>query len=339
MPTRSGAAVHTYRAPARIDLAGGTLDIFPISQLQPGAVTVNLAIDRWAVARARALDGERFVLAARDRGVRERHAGRAALAADGTLALHREVALHVGPPAGLELATRSGVPAGSGLGGSSTLLVAMLKAAAAARGGSLGAARILRLATDLEARVIGVPTGTQDHVGALYGGLSAVTFPPGGTKRTAVRADVAALARRLVLVYTGLPHDSAVNNWEITKRFVERDKVVRRHLGAIAGAARDLLAALGAGDLDAAGAAMQREWEARKQLAPGVTTRTIERIGRAAKKAGALGMKVCGAGGGGCVVLFAAAGRRAAVARAATDAGGQVLRFRPATQGVHAVER
>ena len=332
------APIHAFRAPARIDLAGGTLDIFPISQLEPDAVTVNLAIERWAVARARARCDGRFVLAASDRGIRETFQGLDEVRASTGLPLHREVALHVGPPGGLELTTRSGVPVGSGLGGSSTLLVAMLRAAAAARGGTLGAAAILRLATDLEARVIGVPTGTQDHVGALHGGLSAITYPPGGTHRAAIRADLDALARRLVLVYTGLPHDSAVNNWQITRCYVERNKTVRRHIAAIAAAARALRDALQVGDLDAAGRAMQEEWEARKRLAPGVTTDTIEAIGAAASDAGAIGMKVCGAGGGGCVVLWAAEGRRGAVERAARREGGRILSFRPARRGVHAVE-
>jgi D-glycero-alpha-D-manno-heptose-7-phosphate kinase len=323
----------TVTAPARIDLAGGTLDIFPISQLEPGAVTVNLGIDRFAKATARARSDGRFVLRATDRKLIETLDGRDALAASSLLPLHREVALHVGPRAGIELTTRSGVPAGSGLGGSSTLVICMLKAAAAVRGGRPGAARLLRLASDIEARVIGVPTGQQDHVGALYGGLSAITYPPGGTKRTAVRADLGALGKRLVLVYTGKPHDSAVNNWAITRKYVERNRNVRRHIGGISQAARDLLAALRAGDLDAAGRAMQSEWEARKRLAPGVTTPMIEDLGRKAHDAGAIGMKVCGAGGGGCVVLFAGEGKRAAVIRAAKAAGGRVLRFAPALRG------
>jgi D-glycero-alpha-D-manno-heptose-7-phosphate kinase len=210
----------------------------------------------------------------------------------------------------------------------------MLKAAAAVHGKRLGAARLLRLASDLEARVIGVPTGQQDHVGAIYGGLSAITYPPGGTRRTAVRADLDALGKRLVLVYTGKPHDSAVNNWAITRKYIERNRSVRRQIGGIAQAARDLLAALRAGDLDAAGLAMQAEWESRKRLAPGVTTPMIEEIGTRAAAAGALGMKVCGAGGGGCVVLFAGEGKRAAVQRAAQAAGGTILlRFRPTLRG------
>jgi len=321
------------RAPARIDLAGGTLDIFPISQLERGAVTVNLGIDRYATATARARTDGRFVLRATDRKLAERLDDRDALAASTLLPLHREVALHVGPSSGIELTTRSGVPAGSGLGGSSTLVICMLKAAAAARGAKPGAAHLLRLASDIEARVIGVPTGQQDHVGALYGGLSAITYPPGGTKRVAVRADIEALGRRLVLVYTGKPHDSAVNNWAVTRKYIERNRAVRRHIGSIAAAARELLAALRADDLDAAGRAMQAEWEARKRLAPGVTTPMIEALGEKATAAGAIGMKVCGAGGGGCVVLFAAEGKRAAIERAAKAAGGTLLRFKPALQG------
>ncbi len=323
----------SIRAPARIDLAGGTLDIFPISQLEPGAVTVNLAIDRAGTARVRARDDGRFVLAATDRKERVVCADRAALAATSSLPLHREVALHAAPEAGAEITTRSGVPSGSGLGGSSTLLVAMLLAASRAAGRPLGAARLLRVATDLEARVIGVPTGAQDHVAALYGGLSAITYPPGGTRRRAIRADVSALAGRLVLVYTGLPHDSAVNTWAITRGYVERKPRIRKHIASIAAAARALLAALSDGDLDAAGSAMQAEWDARKRLAPGVTTATIESLGSAAHEAGAIGMKVCGAGGGGCVVLWCAEGRRAAVTRAARAAGGRILTFRPALAG------
>ena len=88
------------------------------------------------------------------------------------------------------------------------------------------------------------------------------------------------------------------------------------------------------GDLDGAGDALGREWEARKLLAPGVSTRSIERLGRAARGAGARAMKVCGAGGGGCVVLWCDRGSRSPVERAARDLGHRVIRFRVATEGV-----
>src|SRR5262245_2441321 len=158
---------HEVRAPARIDLAGGTVDIWPICLLEPGAVTVNLAIDRYATATVRRRRDGRFVLAAADRGIRVTHADRASRASETRLPLHREVALAARPSGGLEVRTRSGVPAGSGLGGSSTLFVAATKAMLDATGGSLTAREFLRLVIDMEARIIGVPTGSQDYVAAI----------------------------------------------------------------------------------------------------------------------------------------------------------------------------
>jgi D-glycero-alpha-D-manno-heptose-7-phosphate kinase len=333
--THAAEAV-TVRAPARIDLAGGTADIWPICLLEPGAVTVNLAIDRWATARVTVRRDGRFALAATDRKMSSRHADRAALAGERALPLHREVALALAPEGGMEIRTRSGVPAGSGLGGSSTLFVAAAVAAARATGATFSAREFLRLVIDMEARIIGVPTGSQDYVSAMHGGLSAIRFPPGGAVRTAITEDASALraiASRIVLVWTGLPHDSATNNWAITKAYIDGDAAVRRDMASISAAARDVEAALLRRELDAAGRAVGAEWTARRRLAPGVSTPKIERIGKAAAKAGAISMKVCGAGGGGCVFLWCEEGTRSAVARAAVRAGGEVLRFAPALAG------
>ena len=331
MTDTPGAA--TVSAPARIDLAGGTVDIWPICLIQPGAVTVNLAIDRYAKATVRVRTDGKVVLAAEDRKTRSVHADRASLATETDLPLHREIAQAFGGAGGIEVRTRSGVPSGSGLGGSSTLFVAATKAALLATGGTLTDREFLRLVVDMEARIIGVPTGSQDYVSAMYGGLSAVRFPAGGASRERIAADLAAVASRIVLVWTGLPHDSATNNWAITKAYLDGDAAVRDHMTAISAAARDLEWALARGDFDAAARSIDDDWQARKLLAPGVTTPKIERIGRAARKAGALAMKGSGAGGGGCVFLWCADGRRAAVAKAAAAAGGEVLRFRPAESG------
>jgi D-glycero-alpha-D-manno-heptose-7-phosphate kinase len=326
----------TVSAPARIDLAGGTVDIWPICLLETDAVTVNLAIDRYATATVRTRDDGRYVLVASDRAIRSVHASWDTLRTEARLPLHREVALAADAfhgRRGLEVRTRSRVPTGSGLGGSSTLFVAATKAMLDATGGTLTRREFLRLVIDMEARIIGVPTGTQDYVAAICGGLSAIRYPPGTTVRTAIPADADEVAARIVLVWTGLPHDSATNNWAITKAYLDGDAAVRAHMAAIAAAARELEAALARGDLDASARAIDAEWTARKLLAPGVTTPKIERIGRAARKAGALAMKVCGAGGGGCVFLWCGDGRRTAVTKAVTAAGGRVLRFRPAPTG------
>jgi D-glycero-alpha-D-manno-heptose-7-phosphate kinase len=323
----------TVRAPARIDLAGGTADIWPICLLEKDAVTVNLAIDRYATATVKLRDDGRFFLVATDREIRSMHVSRESLAQETKLPLHREVALAFGGERGMEVRTRSGVPAGSGLGGSSTLFVAATKAACIATGAELTVREFLRVVTDMEARIIAVPTGSQDYVAAMYGGLSVIRFPPGGPSRRAAEADVDAIAARIVLAWTGLPHDSATNNWAITKAYLDGDRAVRKHMAAISSAARDLEAALDAGDLDAAATAIDAEWAARKRLAPGVTTPAIESIGREARKAGARAMKVCGAGGGGCMFLWCGEDARPAVAKAVVAAGGELLKFEPAPSG------
>src|SRR5205085_3479477 len=142
-------------------------------------------------------------------------------------------ALLLAPEGGIEILTRSEVPAGSGLGGSSTLFIAATRAALAAVSRTMDDATMLRHVIDMEARVIGVPTGAQDYVSAIHGGLSAIRYPPGGAKRDAVPCDLDALGRRIVLVYTGVPHDSAMNNWAITKLYLDGDEDVRRHMRAI----------------------------------------------------------------------------------------------------------
>ena len=325
--------VHEVRAPARIDLAGGTVDIWPICLIERDAVTVNLAIDRFAIARVRTRDDGRFVLSASDRGLRVRHDDTASLLRETSLPLHREVALLAAPHGGLEIATRSGVPAGSGLGGSSTLFVAATLAALRAVGRTLTPDALLRHVIDMEARIIGVPTGAQDYVSAIWGGLSEIRYPPGGATRTAIARDADAVAKRIVLVYTGLPHDSATNNWAVTKAYLDGDADVRTHLRAISRAAASLRDALAAEDLDAAAVAISSEWEARRRLAPGVSTRKIDALGAKARRAGALAMKVCGAGGAGCVFFWGAEGRRAAVTDAVRRGGAEILRFRAAKLG------
>jgi D-glycero-alpha-D-manno-heptose-7-phosphate kinase len=327
--------VFEARAPARIDLAGGTVDIFPICQIEPRAATVNLAIDRYATARVRLRDDDRYVFAATDRDQRERYQGIDAVRVSRALPLLRELAVHASPDRGIELTTMSGVPVGSGLGGSSTLAVAALAALAAARGLHLDPDELLRRAINVETRVIAVPTGAQDYMSAIHGGLGVIRYPVEGPRRTPIAADLQAVEDRLVLVYTGKPHFSGTNNWEITKAYVDGDGDVRRLMRDISMAAGDLAERLGEGDLDdGASEAIGREWAARKLLAPGVTTAAIEELGDVARAGGATAMKVCGAGGGGCVFFWCAGGRKAEVSSALEAHGAEVLAFHAAPDGV-----
>ncbi|MGD8375988.1 MAG: GHMP kinase [Acidobacteriota bacterium] len=321
------------RAPTRIDLAGGTLDIPPLDVLVPGACTVNVAIDLLATARVEPVPGG-FEIVSVDRDLHLTCPDLDALRADARAPLLTGLVAHLVPAGGVRLTTDCGSPAGAGLGGSSALAVAAGAALAGFAGTPLPEDRLLAVARDVETRVLGVPTGVQDYLAAIRGGALSITFGIGGPAMERLAADLEALQERTVLVYTGQPRSSGINNWEVTRRFVDGDREVGARLETIARQAGRAQRALLAGDLDELAAAVGAEWAARRELAPGVTTPRLEALFDAARRAGAVAAKVCGAGGGGCAVLLAPPGRRPAVEAAAREAGARVLAFRFVPEGV-----
>ncbi|HET9481326.1 MAG TPA: hypothetical protein VFP98_06170, partial [Candidatus Polarisedimenticolia bacterium] len=245
------------------------------------------------------------------------------------------------PETSLRLTTRSEAPAGSGLGGSSSLAVSMLGALQAFLARTIMAPdRMVRVARDLEARVLGIPTGTQDHYAAVYGGAAAIRYGPGGPIREPLGLDLGRLGERLVLAFTGASRMSATANWDMMRRVIDGDREARAGLVSIAAIAQEMRGALLEGDLDAAAGLLDREWAQRRRLSPKVTTGNIDGALAAARAAGAIGGKVCGAGGGGCVALLCREGTREPVVRAleamASD-GVRVLTARPTAVGLQLV--
>jgi D-glycero-alpha-D-manno-heptose-7-phosphate kinase len=146
--------------------------------------------------------------------------------------------------------------------------------------------------------------------------------------------DLGELQSRLVLVYTNASRNSGINNWDVMKRHIDGDaEVIERfsHIRDIAVAMRDALAR---GDWAEVGRQLQLEWANRKRLAPGVTTPDIDRMIDAAAAAGALGAKVCGAGGGGCLFCFAEPPDVPAVRAALASSGAELLDFHIEAQGL-----
>jgi D-glycero-alpha-D-manno-heptose-7-phosphate kinase len=304
-------------APARIDLAGGTLDLWPLHVLHPGSVTVNVAIDLRARCRVRRRDSG-FRVSVPDLGY-ERTAARAGdLLADprGALAGALLEGLAIDAPSDIELS--SDVPYGSGLGGSSALTVAMAAALAASVGLDFGGLEDVALVRDVETRVLGKPAGVQDYYPPLAGGIHAIRFHPGRTEASRHDADPASWLRHLTLFDTGAAHSSGMNNWEIFRARLEGDREVALRLEDVAVAARDMAEAAEAQDFRAMGAALRREWEARRRLAPVVSSPAVEGAIAAALAAGAWGGKACGAGGGGCVVILASPEKTPGVREALT---------------------
>ncbi len=200
-------------------------------------------------------------------------------------------------------------------------------------GSRLGRERLVRRVMNLETIQLGVPTGNQDYLAAVYGGLAVYHHELDGTRREALPIP-AGLEERLVLAYTGQPRHSGLSNWDMFRRFIEGRRVTVSRMEAIARIARELADALRVGELDTDGRLIGEEGRLRYRLAPSVSTKALVRADHAARGAGALGVKVCGAGGGGCLVAFAREGRAEAVAEAIETTGARVLRARIARRGL-----
>jgi len=337
-------------APTRIDFAGGTIDLWPLFLLHDRPITVNAAIDQYARAKVETVAGSGVEILSADRETGVQVGGFAELAtrlagASGAIEFPLRLAAHflapladTGRAGGCRVTTDCQAPAGSGLGGSSTLGIALASALARYTGRNIEPERLLALTRAIETQVLRIPTGEQDYHPALHGGVLALHYTVEGTRVERLAVDAAALRARTVLVYTGRSRSSGLSNWDMLKRHLDGEAGVRESLAAINRAAHAMRGALLAADWTAAGEALGAEWEARKRLSPLVTNTDIEALIGGARTAGALAGKVCGAGGGGCLVFWTSEGRRDEVARRLTAMGARVLDFRYVSEGVVVTE-
>jgi D-glycero-alpha-D-manno-heptose-7-phosphate kinase len=313
-------------APTRIDLAGGTIDIWPLYLAHPGAQTLNAAISLRAHARLDSREAGGVRLDAADLGTGLEAACWQDLRGDGPLPLLALLARHYRLDHA-RLTTRGESPAGAGIAGSSALAVAIAALLARWTGRSTGAQDILEIAMNAECQTIRVPTGVQDYRPAFFGGIAAIELGVDGVRRVGLDVEPAELERRIVLAYTGAPRESGTNNWEITKRHIDGDRHVFDCLERIRDTAAAMREALCRGDWDEVGAQIAVEWDNRKRLAPGVSTPAIDGLMTRAAAAGATAAKVCGAGGGGCLFCYGPPAARPAIAEALAAGGARVLDF------------
>lgn len=324
------------RAPTRIDLAGGTLDIWPLYLFHQPAITVNVAIRLEAVCRITPRRDRRIVLISYDMNRREVYGslGELRVSDRHRLTLAALLVEAFAPCVGLVLETDSQAPAGAGLGGSSALNIAICAALNELTRAGYSLAERIEIASNVEAQVIQVPTGKQDYFSATYGGASAIHWLVDGARRESIPVDLDGLEERMVLVYTGQPRASAINNWEVMKAHLDGNRRVRRNFDRIAAIAREMQMALAQNDWRAAAQLLRAEWEHRWRNAPAIATPFIHRLWPVARRAGAVAGKVCGAGGGGCVVYLVKPGARARVEEALHRAGARVLPVRIARRGL-----
>jgi D-glycero-alpha-D-manno-heptose-7-phosphate kinase len=331
------------KAPTRVDLAGATLDIWPLYLFHPGAVTVNAAISRYAFCTIEtyAAGNNQIKLVSRDTKREETFASMAALRKAGRyrLPLLAEIVKFFQPEGGFTLTTDSEAPAGAGIGGSSAMAVAICAALDRFTGAGKSKEDWIHISRDAEAVVICVPTGTQDHYPPAFGGAAAIELPAGGEHRVELRLNLDELEKRIVVCYTGKPRQHGINNWEVFKAHINGTRAVQNGMEKISQVAQLLRVALEATDWDEAGRLMREEWFFRKRNLPTISTKLVDRVIDNSRRKGALAGKVCGAGGGGCVVLLIEPDARPKVEAAIREAGAEVLPVKIDRQGVQVVSR
>jgi len=328
-------------APNRIDLAGGTLDVYPLYLFEDGGITLNIAINISSHARIAPRDDGRVVFESEDLDEREIYDTLDAVRTDGPLALVARAVRYYGLPCGATITVRNEAPRGSGLGASSALLMALSAGLLHAQGVQGSHTEIIDIGANLEAQVIAIPTGKQDYYPALFGGVAALTFDERGHNRRALCPSEMArdyLTSRLVLSFTGVSHFSGATNWDMLRNYIEGQAATRQSLRRIKRTAERMWRCLEAETWADLPPLLREEWENRRELAPGVTTPHIDALMEAAEDAGAEGSKLCGAGGGGCMVTYVEPGHRQAVESALTAAGARVLPFTIAARGLQVRE-
>jgi D-glycero-alpha-D-manno-heptose-7-phosphate kinase len=328
-------------APTRVDLAGGTIDIWPLYLFHPGAATVNFATSLRAYCQIKTREDGRIVLESRDRKVafETNLAALEDLIREERLELISKLVHFFKPTTGFHLTANSEVPAGAGMGGSSALAIACMGALNRLVGNRYEERKFITIAANIETTVIRVPAGFQDYYSALYGSTSCVHFRAEGIQREALGIDETKLQNRIAICYTGEPRLSGTNNWEILKRHIDGDPELFELFNGIRDSAQHMRAALLADDWSAVSETMRAAYPNRKRLAPGVTTPQMERLVEIALANGAEAAKVCGAGGGGCIAFLCAEGRKAEVERALNaEEGAEILNWEFSREGLIVTE-
>jgi len=316
------------------------MDMWPLYLFHPGAVVVNIAVNVLTTCRIFPTANGSVELVSLDTGLTDSYPSMEALRSaknyNHALAAYlvRFFYSSSEPSSGFHIETHSESPAGAGISGSSALMIATASALARFTGRKLSREQIREIVQNVEAQLIRVPTGCQDYYPALYGGVSSVHLNVDGIHRQEIPCDADEIDRRFVLAYTGAPRQSGINNWEVFKRHIDGDRRIFRNFERIGEIARAMHTAVASADWDETGRLLRDEWKLRRTNAPAIATPFIDRLIAISRKNGALGAKVCGAGGGGCVLFMTEPEARQRVEQKLAAAGAQLLPFSVARHGV-----
>lgn len=323
------------RAPMRIDWAGGWTDVPQYAERHGGAV-VNSAIALYVHVECRMGD-RRIRLHAEDVGEHVTIESARFIRYDGTLDLHKAALNMLPVTGGIEILSRSDAPAGSGLGGSGALDVALMAGLARCREEEFSPDELAEMGFLLETAELSLAGGRQDQYAAALGGSHHFGFGSRGVavQRLGVDADAAAdLAAHMVLAYTGRSHFSSQTHDRVWARYAENDPDVTEALATLRELPEQAGGALESGDWRALAEVIDENWTQQQRLDATIATPHTREIEQAARDAGAWGLKATGAGAGGCIVVLGPPDRRAEIAQAVAAHGARMLDVGFALDGV-----
>ena len=332
----SAPAYLRARAPLRLSFCGGGTDVSPYPE-EHGGMVLSATINHYAHASLRPRRDVRFTLASLDYDAVAKYDHPRRLKFDGNLDLIKAVIKAFRVRRGADVWVHSDAPPGSGLGASSTLVVALIGLLAEWARRPMSGYEIAELAYRVERVDMGLAGGRQDQYAAAFGGFNFIEFGADSTvvNPLRIRADVLQeLEYRLLLCYMGQTRQSA----RIIERQTEAYRTGRaRTVEALHRLKRETLEmkkALLLGDVDAMGELLHEAWEQKKRLDEGISTPHIDRLYQLARREGAIGGKMPGAGGGGYFLLLTRFDRKHRVAAMLEKHGGQVVPFQFERRGV-----
>jgi D-glycero-alpha-D-manno-heptose-7-phosphate kinase len=317
------------RAPLRISFAGGGTDL-PAYYRRFGGMVISAAIDKYSYVFVSPNGDRSLQVSSANYHALLRHTVPMPIPMDGELRHARAILNELGIVAGYSIFLASEVPPGTGLGSSSAAAVALLKALTALRGEVRAKGDLAELASRMEIEALHMPIGKQDQYASTFGGINAIQFSADGVAVRPLALLPEARSRlqaSTMLFLTGLTHESTKILSQQETRTQSGERQVLAALHAIRSSADEARVAIERGDIGALGAIMHRGWECKKQLASGITTPGIDRAYEAARRAGALGGKITGAGGGGFLMLCCEADRQPQVTAALGELGLTKLDF------------
>ena len=330
------------KAPLRIGLAGGGTDVSPYSDIYGGAI-LNTTISMYAYATIEPTNDGKITIQEPASQNYEIYDASIELPAGGTFVLHkgvynRIVKDYIQKPLSFRLTTYVDAPAGSGLGTSSTLVVAILGAFVEWLKLPLGEYDIANLAYAVEREDLAMAGGKQDQYAATFGGINFMEF----YKDNKVIVNPLRVRQRfqdelslnLLLYYTHTSRVSAKIIEAQSKNVKDKNQDSIEAMHRLKEQAIWMKEAILKGEIDEIGKILDFGWKHKKQMAQGITNPLLDEIYEATINAGATGGKVSGAGGGGFMAFYCPRTTRYAVEQVLNTFGGQVKRYEFTHEGL-----